>query len=81
MKSWNIPNEGQEGVIENQKTGQVLSLPSDANRVKLSDKTQCGHETWSRSTADVNGWFKLTNLETKKVLTAPRTTLLTNTGM
>ena len=79
-KSWNLPNEGEYGIVENQANGQILMLPNDDTKVLMSKSTPCNCRNWLRSAADESGWVKLTNMQTGKLLTAPRANVLTTTG-
>ena len=69
-KIWNIPNEGEEGIVKEKGSGKVLEPDATFEDLTAEGKDA---QKWSRSKNDLNGWFTLTNLETGKVLTAPNT--------
>ena len=80
-KSWNVPAEGEVGILGNQDSGFVLGLSTtNEHKIILTEKSECSGQTWLRSSTDVNGWFRLTNCKTGRFLAAPKTTLVTNTG-
>ena len=57
--TWNLPDEGTEGNIEDQTSGKVLGIQNDEivledKEVPLSDR-----QKWLRGTNDEDGWFSM----------------------
>ena len=81
-KLWNLPSEGYEGHIEDQASGDVLGLWNDATAlgtmVGLEPKDQplSDEQKWVRGIADVNGWFRLKNPCTGKVLSVALSSMI-----
>ena len=73
-KSWKIPTEGYDGQIEDQDSGEVLGLWNDATvlgtMVGLEPKDQplSDEQKWVRGIADADGWFRLKNPCSGRVL-------------
>ena len=73
-KLWNLPSEGYEGHIEDQASGDVLGLWNDATALgtmvglEPKDQPQSNEQKWVRGLADTNGWFRLKNPCSGRVL-------------
>ena len=73
-KVWNLPSEGEVGIIEDQASGKVLNILEEINgtEVILDDKTEpiSDGQKWVRGKANAEHWYTLTNVKSGKVLTA-----------
>ena len=85
--AWTITAEGSEGNIEEQSSGKVLGLLNDATDigtpVGLESKKRSvssDGQKWLRDIADVNGWFRLKNPLSGRVLTAQSSTVIAIAG-
>ena len=71
-KHWTLPEENAEGYIEaSDEVLGVLDLSDPISNVELEARIIPISEgqKWFRGTADENGWFVLTNPQSKKILT------------
>ena len=87
-KSWTITAEGSEGNIEDQLSGQVLGLVNDVTDIgtlvvlESKKRSVCSEgQKWLRDVEDMNGWFRLRNPLSGKVLTAQTSTITALAGM
>ena len=85
--AWTITAEGSEGNIEEQSSGKVLGLLNDSTdigtTVVLESKKRSvssDGQKWLRDIADVNGWFRLKNPLSGRVLTAQSSTVTAIAG-
>ena len=73
-KKWSIPKDGDRaraGVIKDQQTLMVLSLPENKSEVRLNtvDQNQPLGQKWRRNKANSDGWFTLLNPGSNELLT------------
>ena len=81
-KSFNIPDEGKKGHIEEVSTKKVLSPKSGSSEIVLSKKKTpkkvtrssktipSDDQLWLRGQSDSYGWFKITHVHSGKFLTS-----------
>ena len=73
-KVWNMPTEGSYGHIEDQASGEVLSLWNDSTDLgsmvglEPKDRHLSDEQLWTRGMADGNGWFRFKNPISGRVL-------------
>ena len=89
-KIWNLPNETEEGYIEDQASGSVLGLadPENAKKYKKGAAVVVEEkkipitngQKFSRSKPDNDGYFILKHVASERVLTAQTKTKITVTG-
>ena len=80
-KLWYIPTVGYASRIEDQASGNVLGLRNDTTALRIvalesKDKLITDEQTWVRGVEDVNGWFRLKNPCTGKVLSVALSSMI-----
>ena len=85
--TWTITAEGSVGNIEDQSSGKVLGLLNDGKDVgtlvilESKKRSLCSEgQKWLRDMNDENGWFRLKNPLSGKVLTAQTSSIIALTG-
>ena len=71
-KIWQIPDEKEEGFVEDADSGYVLGVNVNSNQVELEKKRdpKDDRQIWKRSQDDPAGWFELKNKHARKILSA-----------
>ena len=73
-KEWSVPPEGNEGFVQDKRTGQVLTLeklnPNEKSKLILKNESITGsdNQKWIRSSPDSDGWFTLKNPSSNEFL-------------
>ena len=85
--TWTITAEGSVGNIEDQSSGKVLGLLNDGKDMgtliilESKKRSLCSEgQKWLRHMNDENGWFRLKNPLSGKVLTAQTSHIISLTG-
>ena len=85
--AWTITAEGSVGNIEDQSSGKVLGLLNDGKDMgtlvilESKKRSLCSEgQKWLRDMNDENGWFRLKNPLSGKVLTAQTSSIIALTG-
>ena len=85
--TWTITAEGSVGNIEDQSSGKVLGLLNDGKDMgtlvilESKKRSLCSEgQKWLRDMNDENGWFRLKNPLSGKVLTAQTSSIIALTG-
>ena len=71
--TWNIPDEKNEGYIEDLSSGYVLGINKNNGNIELEEKNKPidDRQIWKRSEKDPAGWYEFSNKqETRKLLSA-----------
>ena len=85
--TWTITAEGSVGNIEDQSSGKVLGLLNDGKDMgtlvilESKKRSLCSEgQKWLRDMNDEDGWFRLKNPLSGKVLTAQTSSIIALTG-
>ena len=85
--AWTITAEGSVGNIEDQSSGKVLGLLNDGKDMgtlvilESKKRSLCSEgQKWLRDMNDEDGWFRLKNPLSGKVLTAQTSSIIALTG-